>query len=132
MYKYRLTMTEGQAQVIQRALEIYGRLCLGQVKAAIDQVPFNSKRKIDYQRVRSLSDEMKFELTGMQSNASYGIYCKEVDESARVAWDLQQILRHKIAWDNNPKGGNTVNFNKPMKSSKKEPLAIIEKKSKEK
>ena len=132
MYKYRLTMTEGQAQVLQKALEIYSRLFIGQIKAAVEQIHFNNNREIDYQRVRKLSDQLKFELTGMQSNASYGIYCNEVDDSARVAWDLQQLLRYQMAWDNNPKGGNTVNFDKPMKSSKKEPLALIEKHSEKK
>ena len=43
----------------------------------------------------------------------------------RIAWDIQQVIRHRIAWDRNPKGNITVDFDSPLKTSD-EQLPIIE------
>ena len=49
-----------------------------------------------------------------------------INDSFRVAWDLQQVIRYRLAWDRNPEGGIQVIFDEPLKSSQ-EPLACIKK-----
>lgn len=41
----------------------------------------------------------------MQSNASYGIFSDNVDESCRVAFDIIQVIRHEF-WKANPDRSN--------------------------
>jgi hypothetical protein len=64
------------------------------------------------------------ELTGI--GHSYGIHSEKVSDNARVAFDLIQVIRNKIAWINNPKGDFFVDFDTPYKTSKEEDLATVE------
>jgi hypothetical protein len=63
--------------------------------------------------------------TGLPRNAYHGIFSDKIPDEARVAWDLHQVIRHRLSWDDQPEGGITVNFDTPMKYGKEE-LAIIE------
>jgi len=51
-------------------------------------------------------------------------FSEKIHDVFRIAWDLQQVIRHRLAWDRNPKGGIQVSFDDPLKSSR-EPLASI-------
>jgi hypothetical protein len=126
---YNLRLTEEQCRVILKSAEFYGRLALGQIKTAID-VYYGFRNKVgghtvQLDRYNYHCGELKSALTGLNANESYGIFNKEVDDSARVAWDIQQVVRHRLAWDRTPEGGYTVDFGTPMKSSQ-EPLPSIE------
>jgi len=124
--KYKLTVTEKQANVIRKALEIYSRIGLGQFVEILYH-PQWWLNVNDTEKVHKDIDNLIKSVCGFEnSNMSYGIYSEEVDDTCRVAYDIEQVIRHRISWDNNPEGGFTVNFGKPMKTSKKEELPKIE------
>jgi hypothetical protein len=43
-----------------------------------------------------------------------------------VAYDVQQVIRHTLAIEDHPEGGNTVSFDEPHTTGK-EPLPTFEK-----
>ena len=36
------------------------------------------------------------------------------NRNADISWNVNQVIRYAIAWHDNPEGGDTVNFHKPM------------------
>jgi hypothetical protein len=123
---YRLTLTEDQLRVIKSSLESYSRMAIGQFKTSLEEVWYDKVYKVDRKRLEAACDELKELFTGLMSKgASYGIHQEEVREEARIAYDLNQVIRHRLAYDDNPKGGNTVNYHEPLRSST-QPLPIIE------
>lgn len=124
-YKVSIELSETQADVVRVALESYSRMLIGQLDYALE--PIRWKTKSDwYQDVMPVLDEVKHLIFELAPNASYGIYSTEVSDNARVAWDIQQVIRNKMSWHSNPKGSMTVNFDRPMKSSQEElPICSI-------
>lgn len=134
--KYKLTITEHQASVINRALDFYSRMLIGQVREIknvykmernFNDLPDHDQADEAIEKVRELY------FPGHPSNGSFGIYSPEVPDSARIAWDIQQVIRHRIAWrragDPSERDWSTmtgVTYDEPMKSSSKEDLPKIE------
>jgi hypothetical protein len=72
--------------------------------------------------------------------SSLGIRNKDVSEASRIAWDLYQVLRHRLAWDLAAAEGIVgnadsqrkwpemmqVHYDEPSRVSE-QPLALIEK-----
>uniref|UniRef100_A0A6M3ISR5 Uncharacterized protein n=1 Tax=viral metagenome TaxID=1070528 RepID=A0A6M3ISR5_9ZZZZ len=127
MKKYKLEITEKQAKIITQSLNLFSRIGMGQLEEIINhpQWIFTVDNQYDRDIIKNSINTLKKHLCNLDSYSSFGIYQEEVDDINRVAWDLQQVIRHKLAWDRNPKGGITVDFGVPMKSSK-EDLAKIE------
>lgn len=107
----QITVTENQAQLINHALDLYSRLATGQFKAirnhwGIDKMLWE-KQKDDYyydvgeEELKALRNKL-FQFEDNQDlNYSYGIHNQEVDNSARVAFDILQVIRHEL-WKSNP------------------------------
>lgn len=120
MTKYCMTMTEGQAGLVIRALDFFSRMRIGQWHELIDLVlPVNGgdideycKRRDEAARILlEARDVLMPELSDMNSlHGSYSVY---MFDDARAAWHTLQAVRSCIAWHNNPKGGVTVDFDKP-------------------
>ena len=55
------------------------------------------------------------------------IHSKALDDDYRILFDLHRVIRHRLAWDRDPQpeGMRTVDYNTPLRTSKKEPLAKI-------
>ena len=120
--KYGLCQLNSEhCQVLMKALDLYSRLLIGQFDMLKDTVTDWKKWS---PKANELIEQLKQEVYGFSSGASYGIHSPEVDDDARVAWDVQQVLRNRLAWDRNPKGGMQVSFDSPMKSSE-QPLVDI-------
>jgi len=69
--------------------------------------------------------EVKKLLTGLKHNVNPGITM--VNNNAKIAYDLHQVIRHRLAWDENPEGDFwNVFFDTPMQVSD-QPLAEINK-----
>lgn len=119
--KYALYVNEEQARVIVNALDFYSRIHIGQV----EEVDSFVRLFVRYRKDKDL-DGMKDAIEAFKkaafpeltSTSSYGIHSEEVDDTARVAWDIKQVLRNVVAWNVHPEGGMTVDFDSPMKSSK--------------
>lgn len=122
MRKYQLTINENQAKILVRVLDFYSRIGMGQFWSLLDRFDIEKNDLLE-----KSSWELRAELfprLGTHPGSAWGIHSKEIDDDNRVCWDLQQVIRHRVSWDNEPNGGITVNFDNPMKSSK-EPLPEI-------
>lgn len=123
--RYQLTVSGEQADLINRALEFYERVGgLGQFEVAVEPWLFRCDAN-KLEAARRALDQVKLHLTGFGYGASYGIYSPEVPDEHRVAYDLQQVIRYRLAWDRTPEGGLGVWFSEPYQTSQV-PLAKIE------
>lgn len=120
--KYTLTLNEHQAEVIKRACERYMRLCIGQLEYVTDVTIWGEAEPkeghaIEANRVRAYTEALKYEMFGFQMNESWGI--GQAPAKAKTAYDIEQVIRHRLAWDlRPPKDGNTmlnINYDTPMK-----------------
>jgi hypothetical protein len=116
-----LKVSEEQLRLIQRALDFYSRVGIGQFNAIKDHPTFEAhlhnefkdeNGKTDYEHYHSLRDDVDSILlvarnnlyndSSIGKNGSWGIHNPKVDESCREAFDLIQVIRHEF-WKKNPK-----------------------------
>ena len=118
---YTLTITAEQARTLSSACELLGRLGMGQVHDAFNYLPAN---RYD---ARGLADDLATieQLIG-RHHISGGICA--APPASQTAWDLYQVLRHRLAWDRHQDGEDVtaVDFRDPMRFGP-EPLATIAK-----
>jgi hypothetical protein len=122
--KYEIKVSEKQVRIINAALDLYSRLLMGQWEECVLSELHLSDNYQCEQELRRIATEYK---ARPSPNGFYGISNERVHDNARTAWDMQQVFRHRISWDNEPKGGWTVNFDKPMQTNPEVELAKIEK-----
>jgi len=127
---YQLSLTERQAQVLTEALDLFSRIGMGQLEEIAYVLRSYTKPSESSSLLSSRLDELK-RLAREASNVWMGSPCgcrgissEEIGDAFRVAWDLHQVIRYRLAWDRNPNGGLQVSFDTPMKYSQ-EPLANI-------
>lgn len=130
--RYTLTITEGQAQVLVDALDLYSRIHIGQFERILDPIQFGplleGKSHAEWDTLRNLLQWAHELVTGSRAGGP-GIHnSKEVDDLARVSYDLQQVIRHRLWQDRNDinKGLGSVDARPPLRSSATEGLATIE------
>lgn len=111
--KYSIELTENQIDVLIQVCEAYTRIAMQQMDFVIDKIIEIPMDRM--QRVKELCDEIKFVSANLKSGCSYGISSEELSETARIAHDIYQQLRYKMAWDRNPNGGMTVDFSRTLK-----------------
>lgn len=140
---YTITLTDAQARVLAQATEILARLGIGQFRDALERLPkhevapegwYNDLNAIG----KLLATYMINNVDGYRS--SLGIHDKNVSETSRIAWDLHQVLRHRLAWEHAVEVGVVesidsprkwpemiqVNYDEPLKASE-HPLAVMKK-----
>ena len=122
---YTLTMSEEQSQLLVKALDLYSRIGIGQFEEILDVydplhrlVPVEAK-----DTARKLLDSVKA-VYGHPANGSHGIHNPEVRDEFRAAYDIQRVVRHRLAFDRHPEGGFQVNFDEPWQISER-PLPSI-------
>lgn len=119
--KYTIEVSEEQAQLIQQALDLYMRVRIGQIEVVVEPWRFamrgdGQEQTAEHLRIAErLVGEAKMMLTGFSPSASFGIGSPGVPDSAKVAQDISQTIRHRLAWDRKPEGGHSVDFHEPMK-----------------
>ncbi len=138
---YTITVTDKQARTLSMACEVLARLGMGQFKDAFENLPLRTKG-LDWSAwhddmedvARILSRHMQGGIDGIRS--STGIY--NSNEDTRIACDLHEVIRHRLAWDRAIAEGITdgterkwpemmqITYDEPMKYSE-EPLAQMEK-----
>lgn len=139
--KYVVELSPEQVAVLRRACEILARLHMSQFDMVFDEAmlrePAYSRNKEHYgsevynmwNEVRDRLDEIKVLLTpDIPRGAYYGIHSSEISDVARVAYDIQQVLRHCQSWEEHPleKGEfQTVSYDTPYRTSTKQQLAKI-------
>lgn len=124
------------------ALEIFARLGIGQFRDALECLPTKEAYQcgwhVDMTAIgQILSKYTKGGVDGWGSSLS--ICSQDVNESARIAWETYQVIRHRLSWEravaegtipsiNSPRKWPEmfgVNFDEPLKISD-EPLAKID------
>lgn len=117
--KIQLEMNDEQARVVKEALELYGRIGMGQVEE-ITQHPSLLNREFNDEEVsRHLGDVKEIVFPDLQGRGHYyGIRNPNTHEDSRVAFDVQQVLRNRMAWAKNPAGSlGSVIFDDPIQYS---------------
>lgn len=138
MTTYTLTLTASQMHVLSRAAEVLARLGIGQIPDALRELPASgdidwSAWHDDCEAVcKIMSKHMPNKINGWNSNLGIN----NADNGARIAWDLHQVIRHRLAWDRAIEQGITdgasrdwsqmmgVCYDEPMKTAP-EPLAAV-------
>ena len=124
MTNYTLHLTQKQAAEISHACEILARLRMGQIDMALRELPLD--KPMEYEREKYVSNYLR---------SLYRPGWRPIDGAA---WDLYQVIRHRLAWDRayaegivNPGEPRRwpemmgVMYDKPMQVGD-EPLAKIE------
>jgi len=88
---YTITVTESQAAELQEACELLARIKIGQIDHAIERLPGFYDRR-DWERVHATRHEIQ-----RLANTLMPEVTKRRDDG--VAWDLYQVIRHRLAWD---------------------------------
>lgn len=138
---YLLKLTASQAQTLVHALDLYSRIGIGQFEQIAHLARMGMIRQREgvdqagtaYEVAAEYLNEAKRAIIGFEPNASHGIHSPLVDDEFRVAWDLQKVIRHRLAWDRagcpakrDWAGGMMgVDYDSPHPASK-EPLATME------
>lgn len=136
---YTITCNRRQLDLISRACDLVSRLQCCQfdhVANVVQPRDFGVENK-DFSRLHYFQNDL-LKLKGyfnLGENASHGIYSREVQDSARTFWDMHQVIRNKIAYEENPevtpenrweKGKITINFDEPHRSDKENKLIKVE------
>lgn len=124
MSSYTLTLTARQAAEISRACEVLARLQMGQIDMALRELPLASYLDYDAQRMIESILQPLYDDGGKRHDS--------------IAWDLYQVVRHRLAWDRAIERGEIgpgerrrwpemmgVCYDEPMQRGS-EPLARIE------
>lgn len=100
MTTYTLTLTEAQAQTLSIACEVLARLGMGQYKDALDNLP--QRDGIDWDAwhddMRGIGYILSKHMPGIDGYISH-IGIRKAAQESRLAWDLHQVIRHRLAWD---------------------------------
>ena len=112
---YHFDETTGNFLV--KILDIVSRLGIGQFWILSETLMWDGRIKSQYNGLKELFDGVGKEMTNISVNGSWGIFCSDVPDDARVAYDLLRVIRHRLAWDSQPDGGITVNFDEPHQSA---------------
>ena len=138
MTTYTLTITEAQAQTLSIACEVLARLGMGQYKDALDNLP--RRDNIDWSAwhddMRGIGHILSKHMPGIDGYISHiGIH--NASSESRLAWDMHQVIRHRLAWDRAVARGVTdgtvrnwnemlgVHYDEPTKTCEA-PLATME------
>lgn len=123
--------SKDELTAISVASEAYARIGMGQINYCRDllmngfhddQLPIDKFGKV----------AECFDIANRKLDCSFGIHNDNVSEDVRTSWDIYQVVRNFIAWDREPNGGITVNFDLPMRVSKEPLIEIGDYKCKEK
>jgi len=105
---YRLTIDEKQADALIAALDLYSRLHSGQYEE-LRQIP-PVKAGTDWTHWHAENDRLIAGLKalhfGLPLNASHSICSEQVPVLARLAYDVQQVIRKRVATDRGAKEWN--------------------------
>ena len=125
----KLELTDKHASVLIAALDCYSRLQMGQLWALAEAIAtakgMNGAPLPDAWQIREqYTDELTLRLFGYPPNASHGICSQHVPESAKVAYDLQCVIRADIAKrEQHP--SSSVWHGPPLHTAKAVPLAEV-------
>jgi hypothetical protein len=131
--KVQITMTVKQARLQMRAMDLYMRILMGQFEEIEHMFFFFGEEGEKFKRKPEDHEKMhihlkwlkKFVYPQLSENAYWGITGQPCPEEATMIYDMYKTMDNAISWHQNPKGGWTVNFDKPMHWYKELPLPEV-------
>lgn len=118
MRRYQLDLTKEQAITVMQALDLYSRIGMGQIREVVYHCANSEhdplKRAAARRQAEPLLDDAARVLTDLPAGSYFAISAPQIDNSNRRAYDIQQVIRHRLAWDESPGGGWHREFDKPM------------------
>ena len=118
--KYILAMTDEQAGVISRACDFYARILNGQFNEICwETLVLNTVHPLpdDFCERRDKMEQLLLQARACafpELNGAGHHYGVGHDETADIAWNVHQVIRHCRAWNNHPEGGLSLDFCKPL------------------
>ena len=110
----RLNCQEEISDVIN-ALDLYSRIWIGQLleidnqmiwlKENLYETDSAAKMTPFFVNIRNRILPGSLKDIGNTLHSSYGIFSKKIDRRARIAYDMQQVIRYTSAWYFHPNGG---------------------------
>lgn len=120
-----LNSSEEISDVIN-ALDLYSRIWIGQLLEIDNQMIWLKENLYEtgsaakmtpfFLNIRSRILPESLRDIGNTLQGSYGIFSKKIDRRARIAYDMQQVVRYTSAWYFHPDGGLSVDFCTPMQA----------------
>lgn len=123
--KYHLEIDEKQVYVIQAACELLARLYMGKL-TEISNLFVDSMSDDDFHSFKEQIKSLEPLITGLPLNGYHGIRGSSINENARIAYDIYQVLRHHLASEANREGRIGIGFDPPSAVSTTCQLAFIE------
>jgi len=125
----KLELSETQARVLINALDVYSRINMGQLWALADAIGRAKTRGgeelPDHWIIRDRhTDPMTRILFDYPPNASHGICSPLVPDAAKIAYDIQCVIRKDIA-EREKHSQSSVWHGEPLHTCKSEPLAKV-------
>lgn len=113
VHKYNIVVDEQQARILVAALDLYSRIGIGQLTEVVRVYNYEWKTPIPtVDRLVEVMNEAKH-VIGFGPGGSYGIHSPNVHDVFRRAFDIQCVIRHRLAFDRTPEGGFGVDFDTP-------------------
>ena len=112
--RYILTLTPEQERIVEQALELLARLHIGQFERIAELLC--DPRDTDYcQRSDLARDLLRLAaLVVFGRSACNYPDIKAKSKGHESAWTIYSVLRYTRSWNENPEGGFTVNYDKPL------------------
>jgi hypothetical protein len=116
----RIAFNERSLNIIIDALDFYIRMHLGQydsIDRKLKMYYFDSEYDFTRRELYTAARSIMFKNTDIECwglEGSLGIYTDITDMRGKNAYDIQQCIRHSLAWCKRPEGGNAVDFNPPL------------------
>lgn len=117
-----LSLPARQAYQVSEVLETYGRIGLGQVERVVEFSYKGGLKRYDgtnisWEHIEPATariQRFKTVVSGFVGAAHQIKNSPSVRAACRTAWDLMNALRHRLAWDENPKGSMRTWHDEPM------------------
>jgi len=114
-------LSPSQAGFISEALELATRLGLGQIDYLLEYIKYGGVtdeegKLLPFEKIAEaghLVSQLRRVLTGFDPGRSKGIGSPAVPAKAAAAYEIGKVIRHRLAWDRNPRGGIGVDYDDP-------------------
>lgn len=104
--------------MLNKALDLHCRIHAGQISEIQHVLP----GPYDHDIVLGLLDTVKTLIfPELRDSQSFGLSAKE---ESRITYEMHSDIRRFLAYERNPKGGMTVDFDETFKITKEPPLTI--------
>lgn len=103
----------------------FKQVCAGGQLKEIAYIYLAQLSEENFIKLKEELKELETIVTGLDKGAYHGIHSRTITDNARIAYDIEQVIRHRLAWDRQPEGGFQVDFDEPARSSSSCSLATI-------